>query len=906
MSEGPEGRPHLNSFDGVKEVVDLLEILTQRPRFGERPEGYRGRWPGRHRGIPMVCLVRGQENADLLPALELYLRNALPTSIPHALYRFEENNEDTIKLVGAALFTIARTLSSGANTRYGPFPFPRFHLVYWLMKQKLTGADTESDTELLRRLRERDLLSRRARSKLDESVEDAAGAAVPWWVTLALRLAPSFVFRAKLRGFAPGGAEYRWLLHQPYLAPHDPGTFLGFAVRLTSVIPTAGVKSPQEDRNQLIRLLVNAFLEDVRRAYRRSFWRLRAARRTAYPVILLDSITRHNGGYPLLKIINDVRNDTGAFDPLVVISGSEKVPPDAQIPNERSTPNRLRPAVDAVHAYRAWSQKFGSDTRARRQTAWYMPLSIPSPHDDGYSDVPALDCMEVRRAPIWSRAWVLALVVFVVLACGGAAGYVRVSGYLADQQQEQVDHCDLNMADPNAPTLSKIGTNCVGVTAGPIPLYGTANSDKLARFDKAQNRIIEQNRMTLDEHRDTPSRPYATIVYVSAMATSESALTTNTERLIGIATRQRRLLDQHGPGDPLVRILLSNAGDAMQHGDIVAGTLKKMMAEDPSIVGVVGMALSRTDTTKTITALGRAGLPTVAATLSADDVYTASRMYAQVSPTNDREARIMTGYVRNKYPKVDRAIIVKSNDTRDLYSSNLGDDVVKYFTAAGLRAETQAYTPVGPRNVEDNADDIGRELCDVDPHRTIAVFTGRPEDFDKLLTGIGDGCRSTPIPILAGDDISRYVADDRLRKSHPQVPFDYASFALGAQGCAERTDLNVTMENLFPEECQADRNPALDGHAALAYDALAVFDKAMTNLGDIPISSGAIWHEISRIAGPQGSYSGQSGRIDFATGQVPAEKFLAILGVTNGNAPAVRDSCGELAGREDASWCPHS
>jgi hypothetical protein len=886
----------------------LLETLTQRPQFGELPGGPRGRWSGRHRGIPMVCLVRGQENSVLIPALELYLRGALPTSIPHALYKFENDEGSAIEFVADALFHLARTLSSGANTRYGPFPFPRFHLVYWLMKQKLTGANTETDTELLRRLRERDLLSRRARTKLDQPIEDAAATQAPWWVTLALRLAPSFFFRAKLRGLAPGGAEYRWLLQQPYLAPHDPGSFLGFAVRLTSVIPAAGAKSPQEDHNQLVRLLVNAFLEDVRRTYRRSFWRLRATRRTTYPVVLLDCITRSNGGYLLLKIINDVRNDTGAFDPLVVISGSEKVPPDAEKPNERSTPNRLRPALEAGQAYQDWGQKFGSDSRSRRPTAWYLPLSVPAPLDEDPGDVPTLDSLEVRRAPVWSRGWALAMVLLMVVALLGIAGYVRIGGYLAEQRQERADHCDLDLSDPNAQTLSKIGTNCVGVTTGLIPLYGTSqNKDKLARFDKAQRRIIEQNRLTLDEHRNSPSRPYATIVYVSAMTDSDSALSTNTERLMGIAARQRRLLDEHGPGDPLVRILLSNAGNTMQYGDVVADTLKKMMRDDPSIVGVVGLALSRTATMNTITVLGKAGLPTITATLSADDVYTASRMYAQVSPNNDREARVMAAYVRDRYPKYSRTVIVRSEDQQDLYSSNLAQDAEKAFAAVGFQVETRAYSPIETGGNRDNsADRVGRSLCGFDPKTTLTVFTGRPDDFAKLLDGVGDGCRPAPPPIIGGDDISRYVADDGLRQSHPQVPFAYASFALGAQGCAERTDLNVTLEILFPEECTANRNPSLDGHAALAYDALAVFDKAMTNLGDIPISSGALWHEITRIAGPRGSYSGQSGRIDFAAGQVPIDKFIAMLGVTNGGPPTIHDSCGELAGRTDASWCPRS
>ncbi|MEV6832244.1 hypothetical protein [Amycolatopsis sp. NPDC051102] len=105
-------------FAGVVEVVDLLQSLTRRPLFGEVPEGESSRRSGRHRGIPMVCLVRDLEHAELLPALRWYLHEARPTCIPHALYSFgETGQQDDIESIGEALVEVARQLSSGIIIR---------------------------------------------------------------------------------------------------------------------------------------------------------------------------------------------------------------------------------------------------------------------------------------------------------------------------------------------------------------------------------------------------------------------------------------------------------------------------------------------------------------------------------------------------------------------------------------------------------------------------------------------------------------------------------------------------------------------------------------------------------------------------------------------------------------------
>jgi hypothetical protein len=71
---------------------------------------------------------------------------------------------------------------------------------------------------------------------------------------------------------------------------------------------------------------VHAFLQDLRRAHARRPGRLEGWRRTAYPVALIDNATEGSAGYRLMQLVNDVRNETGQSDPLLVVCTSSQVP----------------------------------------------------------------------------------------------------------------------------------------------------------------------------------------------------------------------------------------------------------------------------------------------------------------------------------------------------------------------------------------------------------------------------------------------------------------------------------------------------------------------------------------------------------------------------------------------------
>nr|WSX18866.1 hypothetical protein OG690_02950 [Streptomyces tubercidicus] len=279
-------------FRGAGHLLRLIADLVRRPRRRECPEPVRHRGVAQGReGLPVLCLVSGDDHSQLAKGISYFLSHADPRRVPHCLHDLQTGSPppDSVEAVRHTLERLAQGFARSVHGSDGRVRFRRFGLVNWLTQAGAAGGAPYpgglegNDHTLLQGLREREFRRRRLFGLLrSPETELAVDGSVPWWVWLfAVHVFPLAWFRIR-RGL---GREYRWLLNQPYLAPRDPGTFIGFAERLTA--PHHQVEDPE----QLRKLMVNAFLEDLRVAFRRRIWRPRTARRTAYCVALLDGRT---------------------------------------------------------------------------------------------------------------------------------------------------------------------------------------------------------------------------------------------------------------------------------------------------------------------------------------------------------------------------------------------------------------------------------------------------------------------------------------------------------------------------------------------------------------------------------------------------------------------------------------
>lgn len=903
-------------FEGVEDLIELLGALCRRPRFGDGPSrtefSRRQRRTGR--GLPMICLVRAQSQAGLLGRLARPMAEARPSPVPHCHARLPQDSiapgRPSVARVGEVLARAAQWLGSSRNAKGGRIRFRRFGLLNWLMSQeKPAGLDSAQwSAELRSRLRKRDIRQRfdDAIASVGQDVPDPSG-----WLKALIglaRLVPPLLFRLRVTGRVPlVGRQYRWFLRQPHVTPEVPGGFLGFAERLTN--DQDGWR--REDPTQVARLLVNAFLEDLRRAWK-SPWRIGGPRRMTYAVMLLDGITCSNGGYELLQLINDVRNEVGLFDPLFLICAGEGVPP-------RDEATRLYSAHNARNALAAWRRSLPEARRARSDTAWYLRIQIPDPADavpdDTWQHVEALPGYRIARPPWWGRR-VAPVTSIVVLLTGTLTGYVAWSER----------HCGNGWRWPAAgSTLSWLDGQCIGVTDGHY-LFDPALAE-------VTRRILDQNRQAEQAYRRNPGRAYVTVVDLQALTLPPGAtdeLAAERESLQGVAVAQAQALGDRSL--PLLRLLIGNAGTGMAYGTTVAAQLRDRSPTSAPLIGVVGLDHSTQAVDDTVLGLAIDGLPTVGSSLSEDQLGDSNPLYYQVSPQNRREAAVAAAFASTLRAagKINSEVrVYYPDDPRDTYAQNLTNDALTSFAAAGFHPQKFRFAPSATPAAKIRSGVLypfqnGKNTCGFEG---LVYYAGDGvPDFNAFL----DGVKKCPVPpaLLADDDVTRYVADTRARQQNQSMPFWYTSFATApttrAQGVAsDFYDGPAGLYALFPHDRGTNEDPSLDGHAALSYDATQVLIAAVQHLrlGNtlIPITPGTVWREISAIRSTaptkrnphpnNNSIQGVTGHIDFWTKDgsqhYPANKQISILLVQRGEVQSVPAFyCGAPSDPQQSAGCP--
>ena len=936
------------AFAGTDKLITLLGELYRRPRFGDRPrqlDEATGRWKGvwgrdqrqARQGLPMVNLVRPDGPELVLTELAKELNKAQPHGVRHARVtpsgafrtsaggaKIELENGD-VPAIRDILISARNGLINHPNVRGSQLRFPLFSLVVLLMNRERRSSDLNLESALLGDLQQLGLYWR-FRNISNAVKKEVGDDKTSWKLIIYLIQGLTWLFfRAAVTGRVPVlSGRYRWFLRQPHLAPEMSGTFTRFATRLTKG------EWEKEAPEYTARLLVNTFLEDLRRAYRLRPWQLLRRRRMTYPVLLLDDATPDNGGYALLRLVNDVRNQVGAFDPLLVVSSSVAAPPTGATTQAQraidlgDTQRRGFDATDAYVGYNNWQNQLLKDRRARQPTTWYLPIWLPGPPTErqkqdalnwlgafpGYS-ASKRDARPLAFATVWLR---LAVVV-VVLA--GAAGAVVATIH---------HHCastDFSVYVSNG--------ECVGYSDGSHDLFQPSD----VTIAQVEQTIHAQNLAAEQLHAANPARPYITIADVQALTSSDgtpSGLTADREGLEGVAVAQSRQLNRSGTADPIVRVLIGNAGYDMRQGAVVARQLGADAQADPSLVGVVGLDMSSAPTVDTINALAGAGLPMVAATLTDDELAAGNPMYFQVTPQNSREAGVAAAFAEQHQkanPEFARTVrVYYSDDATDTYSANLRDDVLKAFAAKGFAVSAVAFTPSGfpggptthqtdNDELADNAHAAGQDTC-AQPGYVFFAGRGVP-DYGDFLDGATQ-CASRAV-FLGGDDVTRFAANSAQREQHRALSYYYVSLApapiAGLRG-PER-DFYADLDNLFPFERDPKQDWSLDGHAALSYDAALVLITATEYLrqepAGLPITPGDVWREITDIHTPAANEQGDNNFIEGVTGaidyggditrHVPRDKTTAILQVTDGEVqPALVGFCGDLTGQVQSAWCP--
>ncbi|MGK8558771.1 hypothetical protein [Nocardia gipuzkoensis] len=907
------------SFRGVDVLEDLLRWLVRRPPRGERM-------------LPLVGLSGDRTNVEA--CLEMFataLGSAVHVTVDAArLEPLPEGSslvEDTtpgLTALRQLLYSLCKGLSADRFGRLRPLPFRRYRLAEWLMARKL-----ESDNEL-------DELAKMLRENLGRWGEELLGDAQQSVGTLqrlllgVLRIVlPTAVFRARTGGRIPGiGREFRWFMRQQYLAPEQSSQFVGFAHRLTE-----GARR-HENAEQLARLLVHAFLEDLRVAYRRRWWSIGAARRTTYPVVVLRSLDAEVGPR-LLDLINDVRNETGKDDPLMVLIGTHTPPADVT----------ERPAYRVRRMYEIWLEGLPVARQRQRPRAWQLWFAVPATRTDDHEPDP-FRRIQPPAPPWWTRriksVIVTLLVVLIAMAAGGFAVWQPWrTGRPACGAGETVRWVRI---------VPGAGGNCIGFSAydpddpatGGRGFLFAGDEPGSRRLVEVQRRVYRQNLRAEQLARAQPTRPLFTLVYFGQLSGVPGDYPAQSEDIEGLALAQYHALESVPPSEkvtpdtvPLIRLLLANTGPANLQGEQVVELLAPLVRAEPSIVGAIGLDQSRTATLAMINELTRLGVPMVAPSLSADEMVRSSPLYFQIAAPNYAIADMIRQYLNSLPGLAKRGVrIYHRPDPTDLYTENMAADL--HILAEDGRAIWDGSWDLRDAFVDaDNTD-----ACD-----EVLFFAGRDSEFPDFLRSLNKACGDQRVMLIADDSVNRFMASaERRRAANSARPLIYVAKASlvtcrnkgqGFRSRVEFYNLATTVDPEIPSwnACAETDKPLgervqlhpLGERVALTYDAVGLFVRAVQALAPaasgvwtepIPISAAAVWAALRDLP-RQPVIESSSGVLDFSVskgadaGRVAQDKWVGLLSVeqiwdpSTTAEPVMIYGCGRATATDTAQCRPY-
>ncbi|MFB9906933.1 ABC transporter substrate-binding protein [Allokutzneria oryzae] len=751
-------------FRGLNALLAVCHRLLDRPRWWQRPspDAIRGDRP-----LPLLGLIKDSKDPvdhDVLGTLESSLGQDSPRTVLLARASAEQarqrcadrwakatppRTEDRLPLL-PLLDELSHKLMADRFSLSKLRRFRYYGLGDWLSGQELAPGPDPHD-EISQRLQ--DWYTKPGGPDATQ-LQGALDAALPQsdWMKNVLAL---FVLLRRPMGrfvWRRLGRVPRWFMRQPFMVPGHSTDFVGFAERLTEGRRT------EENVYQLKKLLVHAFLQDLRVAYRPRRLLPARWRRTSYVMVLLDEVSEDNGGWELLRLINDVRNESTEHDPLLVVATAASRP--AGVGTDRVT----RPVVEIEDEIAQWQRDLPARRQALRADARFVFLALPGSDGGDEPPVGRHGLFDARRPPLLARRRVLALVMVLVLGAAALAGgeplFVR---WRSDCLHPFSPGVGLRWLDE--------AMECVGYSDNAARVFG---SDP--RLRAAQLAVFEHNGIAKRLHAENPRRPLVTLVYFSDLThtNADPGMDASTaEELEGLLLRQRQQ-NHKDQSKPLLRVIVANGGHAMSSArTVVDELLAPLFRDDASVLGVVGMGLTVPATESAIAALGDLGIAVVSMTLTGESLPDLSPLYFQLVPGNRAQAELVAEYARQGR----RSVTVYHPPLDDGYLRSLVEETRNAVGVDRVRTR-QWMSQVAELSITCGADQL-------------AFFVGREVDFPGFLDEVVRRCDANQPVVVGSDTVSRFVAqsDQRLRDEFSGVAVSFVSLAsrivLAGRSCRE-------------------------------------------------------------------------------------------------------------------------
>lgn len=653
------------------------------------------------------------------------------------------------------------------------------------------------------------------------------------------------------------------------------------------------------------RLIVAAFLEDLRSAYRPRF-RGRGRHRTLRCLLLVRHLEGSDEAQTLLKLLRR----------------PHEMGPD------RPAPLLVVASTDSAEAAKAAMEGGGPP----------VLFDPPTVHRELLVDAPPP--RPRLSSPVARRRARLAIAAVATLTLGALAVHVGYQGRScgSDGAPGELAWAWSHTSSPLLDTHLADDGECIGVTDG-------SREFGIAEVNAVEHKILQAN---LDVARRAASNhPYITAVVLTTLTADKAgkSVAAGVNELEGSYLAQQRW--NQGAGDsnkPLLKLLIANGGQNSHYADFVVGDIIRAIKSDAHIVIVTGMGQSRAQTEKAIAKLDAEGVPMVASTTS-HDRYAEHPHFFRVSPNDARQGAVAAAFVKDHlrgWPTAGTAgtaaVVFDANDD---YSTNVADDFIGQLDPTKATIRPHAYhTKKSPNDLKPTAQELSKEiageigsLCH-DQSTRLVYYAGRANEFPLLANAMNTPqyCVRSDLLVMADDDVSQlttppngnYLLSDPLQLYFTAwaPPGEAVGAPGGLAGNGYLTSFYAAYFGAFGRMFPSNE------HAVLAYDAVTVAAQAAhhaaLDYGDKPVDTRGVYETLARMY-CEDTLLGASGGLDYAVTSrpphtsecpvggaphnQPTNKLVVVLSYDSQGQPKLVAWCGLVAApgsglRQQGAWCP--
>ncbi|HEX4818363.1 MAG TPA: hypothetical protein VFV66_36965 [Nonomuraea sp.] len=596
------------------------------------------------------------------------------------------------------------------------------------------------------------------------------------------------------RIWSSGTYRHSWFYGQPYLRRNGREALASYLRRVAE----------QEDTAVVERLLMFAFLEDLRLAYSRQRpwpgWG-----RGGHALLRLGDVGRDAERKKFLTVMHKVLADTGQKVPLLVIAEAETWAGEL-CGDDHPRTARVNPAeTDLVQAYAEWQ-----DRAVRVSPCPYLVVRT----DDAYenpADMPPVQRRAIRRLrPV--GYWLV--VAATILAPLGLVGWLVLR--------------------PCEAGLSAVRGQCVGLSSA------TANFDPT--LAPILNLIVRENDAIAADAKVFRVIYCGPLTRLPGTTDPGSSLVGTGAELTGLYARQREYNRQKS--DWKMYVEFANPGQDFLDADVAARAIVERAAWDRSIAAVVGLGWSRKEVQAMLGTLRGVQLPVLTTTATADRLAivdgAASPYFYRMAPPNSQQAQVAAYWLGKGLPlaegklrKNPRVGILWQRDPLEIYSQDLADEFAKRYPRKSSLTYEFAHGNELKKAVR-TACENGAEVL---------YYTGRGDLYPALKEGWGSYCADRDVILLSGDDVTSAVATEVTRdKEGHNVDLRFISLSdPRTGGSAQATTTYGRVVQLAMKEIEAERGKSVDDgdpapvplppdHAMLGHDAALAVTSAFDGI----------------------------------------------------------------------------